>query len=73
MNEQGLAGQGAGISPEMVQQVIAALQSGVSADELIAQGVPPEVIQLAMQELSAQAQQPVGPQGGGLAGQGLGI
>jgi len=73
MNEQGLATGTAGqIDPAMVQQVVEALMGGMAPEELIAQGVPAEVVDMAVQQLmAAQGQQglaqPQGPMGGGIA------
>ena len=84
MNEQmGLAGQGMGPQDgsgnrQMIEQVKAALMQGMSPEELVQNGVPQEVVQMAIQELQAeqgqqaQAQGPaVTPAGQGLAGQGV--
>lgn len=72
MNEQGLAQQQAQagqIDPVMVQRVAEALMQGMSPEELLQQGVPPEVIQAAMQMVQAQTQaSQVGPEQAGLAG-----
>jgi len=76
MGEQGLAQQGAmggqQINPEMVMQVKQLLQQGVSPDELIQQGVPQEVVEMAIQQLqqeqAGQEQGPVTQAGQGLAG-----
>jgi len=65
----GLA-QGPGqIDPGMVQEVVALLSQGANPEELLAQGVPIEVLEIAMQELQAQSQQGLaqGPIGGGIA------
>ncbi len=73
----GLAVEGQGqIDPQMVQEVAAMLAQGANPEELLAQGVPAEVIEMAMQMLQAEeAQQQSlaqGPVGGGMAqGQGL--
>lgn len=67
MNEQGLAAQQAGAG-QMVEQVVMALRQGVSPDELIAQGVPVEVVQLAMDMLRQQQTPSVNPEREGLAG-----
>jgi uncharacterized protein (DUF433 family) len=61
-------GQGMGqpqVDPRMVEQVAAMLQSGVSPEELVQKGVPPEVIEAAivMLEQQAMAQQQQGPMG----------
>ena len=67
MNEQaGLAGAGA-IAPQdqerqMIDEIKAMLLQGVDPQELLSQGVPQEIIQIAIQELEAemaQQQQPV--------------
>ena len=86
MNEDqlGLAAQGAqqapqgGIDPQMVAQVKDLLASGqVTPEELIQQGIPPEVVQAAVdllqQEINAQQapeQQLQQASQGGLAAQG---
>lgn len=90
MEQQGLAQQGAqqgqpqqGMSQEqmmaLVQQVAKLLAQGVSPDELIAKGVPQQVIDMAMQMIKqhqgeGQAQELPVPQGmqgeQGLAGRG---
>lgn len=76
MNEQGLAGVGQApqINADMLEQAMAMLSQGASPEELMQMGIPPEVIEAAMAELSAQAQaqaqQPMQPpMGGGLASQ----
>jgi hypothetical protein len=70
MNEDSLAQQGmpqpigspvGGIDPRLLEQVMALLQQGVTPEELMAQGVPPEVISAAIDMLMQQgggAQQP---------------
>lgn len=69
MNEDGLAMQGmapqqpqGGISQELLEQVIALLQQGITPEELMQQGVPPEVIAAAidilMQEQGGDQPQP---------------
>lgn len=75
----------AGMSEQEIMQIVAEiiklLQSGVSPDELIQKGIPPELIQLAMQQMqsgstqsgAAQPNQPQGPVGGGLAAQQAGM
>ena len=65
MNENGLAvgpamdgsQQGQGQGQAMLQEVIAALKGGMTPDELLAQGVPPEIIEAAIAQLQAEAQQ----------------
>lgn len=52
----GLA-QGGQIDPAMVQQVMEMLMQGANPEELLAQGVPREVLEIAMQQLQAQSQQ----------------
>ena len=72
MMEQGLA-QG-GIDPRMIEQVKLALLSGVTPEELLAQNVPLEVIEMAIAQLQAEqapAQGPVTETGQGLAPAGL--
>lgn len=65
---QGLAGQGQqGLA--LLQQVIKLLMSGVTPEELMQKGVPPEVIQAAIEQIQqeaprqAQGQTPQGPVG----------
>lgn len=67
MNEQGLAAQQAG-QRQMVEQVVQALLQGVSPDELVAQGVPVEVVQLAMSMVKQQQVPSVDAEKAGLAG-----
>jgi len=66
----GLA-QGGQIDPVMVQEVMALLAQGANPEELLAQGVPMEVLEIAMQQLQAEVQQgqglAQGPMGGGIA------
>ena len=40
-----------------VAEIVKMLQNGANPDELIQQGVPQELIELAMQQLNAEAQQ----------------
>lgn len=47
------------VNQQMVQQVVALLQQGISPEELAQQGVPVEVIQMAIQMLQQQPQAPV--------------
>ena len=69
MEEMGLA---AGMAQEQqkpmqdVNQIIQLLVNGVTPEELIAQGVPEELVQMAMAELSKDATQ-VPPEQAGLA------
>ena len=65
---EGLAGQGP-VGGDILQEVIAMLQGGATPDQLLQMGVPAEVIEAAMVQLSQAAQVPQGPQGGGLAQQ----
>ena len=59
MDETGLAGSGQQQEIEMaVAEIIKMLQNGANPDDLLQQGVPQELIQLAMQQLSQQAQAP---------------
>jgi hypothetical protein len=51
---------------KMLEQIVAALQSGMSPEELIAQGVPAELVQAAMDMLIQQQQAPA--ESAGLAG-----
>jgi hypothetical protein len=86
MDGQGLAGIGpsTGQAPQagnqdqtmaLVQEVMKLLAQGIDPNELLKQGIPKEIIQMAIDQLNAQAQQPqptdvVQPQQG-LAAQGL--
>ena len=64
MNEQGLAAMSATPASQVtVEQVIQMLMQGANPEELVAQGIPTETIQQAMQMLINQNQ----PQQGGLA------
>lgn len=70
----GLAIQGQATPPidgAVLQQVIQLLSTGqVTPDQLLEQGIPPEIIERAIQELQAASQQQqTVPQG--LAGQGV--
>ena len=58
MEEQGLGQMVSrrGPSAEEVQQVVVMLKRGVSPDELIARGVPQELVAMAMQIVQSQAQ-----------------
>ena len=75
MEEIGLAAQSAQqaqpSTEEMVQQVMQALMEGMSPEELLQQGVPAEVIQMAIQMIKQQMQSSQAPvpaeQQGGLA------
>lgn len=83
MEPQGLAQQGQGQDgdqgQDILMQIVKLLMQGVKPEELQAKGVPPEVIQQAMQMAQAQMQQGQGqpqqgmpqqqaPMGQGLAG-----
>lgn len=72
MNEQGLAGQSMGQQPqvdmEMVKKVAEMLMQGMTPEDLMAKGVPVEVIKAAMQIIQQQQQQQA-PAPEGLAGQ----
>ena len=57
MMEQGLAGQGQDPQRAMIDKIKEALVSGMNPDELVAQGDPQELVQIAMQELQAEMQQ----------------
>ena len=84
MDEQGLAAQGqmqgqqGPTTEELVQKVAELLSQGVTAEELMAKGVPKEIVQMAMQLLQSQQgqQQPQAepvqgvPNDGGLASRG---
>lgn len=52
--EEGLAGQGIAI----VEQIMELLQQGMSPEELIANGVPEELVVIAIQQLQAMASAP---------------
>ena len=75
MEEMGLAAQSAQqaqpSTEEMVQQVMQALMEGMSPEELLQQGVPAEIIQIAIQMIKQQMQSSQAPvsaeQQGGLA------
>ena len=57
----GLAASGQQQEIEMaVAEIIKMLQNGVSPNDLAQQGVPPELIELAMQQLSQMSQAPSG-------------
>jgi hypothetical protein len=63
------SGQGMGQGQEMVMQVVEALMSGATPEQLLQQGVPPEVIQMAMEVVASQTPAPqAGPEQAGLAG-----
>ena len=66
---QGLAGQGQQ-GMDSIKEVVMMLMQGMSPDELIAQGVPQELVAAAMemlnQQMQAEQQQPQAP--AGLAG-----
>ena len=70
MQEQQMAqaqGQAPQVNEQMVTQVMALLEQGMSPEELLQRGVPMEVIEVAMQMLTQQATQI--PEGeAGLAG-----
>jgi len=58
--QEGLAGMGAQQAPQAqvsIEEVMQALMSGMSPEELVAKGVPPEVVQQAIQMLQKQAEQ----------------
>ena len=70
MEEQGLAAQAGQdqAQAQMVQQVMEALMQGAKPEELIAQGVPASVIEMAIKMLREQQQQMAPqPQDPGLA------
>jgi len=74
MNEEGLAASGQQMDPQMIEQVKQALMQGATPEELMAQGVPEEVIQMAIQALQqeqAQQQGAMTPAGQEMAGAGL--
>jgi hypothetical protein len=64
----GLAGQGPQ-GGDILQEVIGMLQGGATPEQLVQMGIPVEIIEAAMAQLSQAAQAPVGPQGSGLAQQ----
>ncbi len=63
MDEQGLAAQGqmqgqqGPTTEQMVQKVAELLAQGVTPEQLLAKGVPQEIIDMAMQLLQQQGQQ----------------
>jgi len=67
----GLATGAGQVDPRMVEEVAMMLQQGANPDELLAQGVPMEVLEMAMQMLQGQVAQEQGlargVQGGGIA------
>jgi hypothetical protein len=78
MNEQGLAAQGQmqqePTTEQLVMKVAELMAQGVTAEQLMQQGVPREIIDMAMQVLQSQQgqQQPqVEPVQGGLASRGM--
>lgn len=80
MNEQGLASQLAGmggqpsptpredINQEIIRKVAALLAQGISPDDLLAQGVPPEIIEQALRLVQNQVAPQVSEDRAGLAG-----
>ena len=72
MEEQGLAqmaGSQPQIDPAMVEQVVQMLMQGISPEELMQQGVPQEVIMMAIELVKQEAApQPMSPEQEGLAG-----
>lgn len=91
MDEQGLAAQGqpqgqqGPSTQEIVQKVAELLAQGVTPEQLLAKGVPQEIIDMAMQLLQqqqgqnqqqvdpsqGQPQMPMQPSDGGLASRGM--
>ncbi len=79
MEEQGLAQQqGQGMNQEqmmaLVQEVVKLLKQGVSPQDIVAQGVPEEIVDMAikaagMQDNDMDTDKPMVP--GGMSGQGL--
>jgi len=67
----GLATGAGQVDQRMIEEVAMMLQQGANPDELLAQGVPMEVLEMAMQMLQGQVAQEQGlargPQGGGIA------
>lgn len=74
---QGLAGQGQQESrtPPTIKEVVMLLMQGTRPEELLAQGVPQEIVEEAMQVISQQMSaqnEPQGPVGlAGMATQGM--
>ena len=67
---QGLAGQGQQGMQMQVQEIARLLEQGITPDELLQQGVPKDLIDMAIRMLQQPTQQPVAaPAGGGLAAQ----
>ena len=64
MEEQGLAAQAGQDQQQaqMVQQVMEMLLQGAKPEELITQGVPASVIEMAIKMLREQQQQQIAPQ-----------
>ena len=72
---QGLAGQGQQ-GMDSIKEVVMMLMQGMSPEDLIAQGVPQELVAAAMemlsQQMQAEQQQPQAPAGlAGMATQGM--
>jgi hypothetical protein len=59
---------GSGQGQQVVMQAVEMLASGMSPEELVQQGIPAEVVQMAMQILAQESQQPMPQADMGLAG-----
>jgi hypothetical protein len=64
--QQGMGQQGAG--QPTIEQVMQMLAQGASPEELVQMGVPPEMVQAAIEALMGQSQQQMAPEQEGLAG-----
>ena len=53
----GMGAQGDQQTMAMIQEVMKLLVSGVSPEDIVAQGVPAEIVQMAMDQLNAQGAQ----------------
>jgi hypothetical protein len=72
---QGLAGQGQAQAQQQpgIREVVMMLMQGAKPEDLMAQGIPPEVIKAAMQVINEQMSAQAVPQGDvGLAGMATG-
>ena len=66
--EEGLAASGGASAPrvteaDIIEQIIALLQQGITPEELVKQGAPPELVEKAMQILAQQSQAAPAPEG----------
>jgi uncharacterized protein (DUF433 family) len=67
--QQGMGqGRGQGMGQPTIEQVMQMLAQGASPEELVQMGVPPEMIQAAIEALIGQGQQQMAPEQEGLAG-----